>query len=112
MSHEPETPSTAAASSLLRIRYNDQLTRQFVAASIVWGIVGMLVGLLAAPQVMKAWRYDPKAPENAIYYTTSLETKLTYGLFYIGLAAFTAIRSSKQKSCRPPRFTDGVSGAV
>lgn len=53
----------------------------------------VIVALLAAPQVMKAWRYDPKAPENALYYTTSLETKLTFGLFYLGLAAYTAIMS-------------------
>ena len=44
MSHEPENPSTAQP-SLIRITYNDKLTRQFVAASVVWGIVGMLVGL-------------------------------------------------------------------
>jgi len=53
----------------------------------------ILVGLMAAPQVMRAWKYDPSAPENAAYYTTSLETKLTYGLFYVGLAGFTAIMS-------------------
>ena len=53
----------------------------------------VLVGLLAAPQVVKAWKYDPRAPENAIYYTTSLETKLSYGLFYVLLAAFTAVMS-------------------
>jgi len=53
----------------------------------------ILIGLMAAPQVMRAWKYDPNAPENAAYYTTSLETKLTYGLFYVGLAGFTAIMS-------------------
>jgi Zn-dependent protease len=53
----------------------------------------VLVGLMAAPQVMRAWKYDAAAPENAAYYTTSLETKLTYGLFYVGLAGFTAIMS-------------------
>jgi Zn-dependent protease len=53
----------------------------------------VLVGVLAAPQIMRAWKFDPKAPENAAYYTTSLETKLTYGLFYVGLAGFTAIMS-------------------
>ena len=42
---------------------------------------------------MKAWRYDPNAPENAAYYGVSAETKWTYGLFYVGLAAFTAIMS-------------------
>ncbi|MDO9017055.1 MAG: cytochrome-c oxidase, cbb3-type subunit I [Myxococcales bacterium] len=50
MSHEPENPSTAQA-SLIRITYNDKLTRQFVAASVVWGIVGMLVGFIAALQL-------------------------------------------------------------
>jgi Zn-dependent protease len=53
----------------------------------------VLVGLIAAPQVMRALKYDPKAPQNAAYYTTSLETKLTYGLFYIALAGFTAVMS-------------------
>jgi len=50
MSHEPERPSTAQP-SLIRITYNDRLTRQFVAASVVWGIVGMLVGFIAALQL-------------------------------------------------------------
>ena len=42
---------------------------------------------------MRAWKYDSKAPENATYYTISLETKLTYGLFYLALAGFTAVMS-------------------
>ena len=50
MSHEPETPPPAE-SALIRITYNDKLTRQFVGASIVWGIVGMLVGVLIALQL-------------------------------------------------------------
>ena len=48
---------------------------------------------LCGTQVMRAWRYNPQAPENAAYYTTSLETKLTYGIFYVALAGFTAIMS-------------------
>lgn len=53
----------------------------------------LLMGLLAAPQVLRAWRYDPKAPENAAYYAVPNETKFTYATFYIGLAAFTATMS-------------------
>jgi cytochrome c oxidase cbb3-type subunit I/II len=34
-----------------RITYNDWIARWFVAASVVWGIVGMLVGALAALQL-------------------------------------------------------------
>jgi len=41
--------------------------------------------------VMKAFRYDPKAPENAAYYTVSLENKLSYGAMYVGLAAYLAV---------------------
>jgi Zn-dependent protease len=55
----------------------------------------ILVGLLAAPQVIKAWKFDPNAPENAAYYTTTAETRLTYGIYYLALTAFLAIMSSE-----------------
>ncbi len=51
----------------------------------------ILMALLAAPQVMMAFRYDPAAPENRVYYGTSLETKVTYAFFYLGLLVFLAI---------------------
>ncbi len=51
----------------------------------------ILLAILAAPQVWKAWKYDPNAPENIAYYKVSLETKLTYGIYYIALASFLAI---------------------
>jgi len=35
----------------LRIVYNDGVVRQFIAASVIWGIVGMLVGALIALQL-------------------------------------------------------------
>ena len=54
----------------------------------------ILMGLLAAPQVFKAFKYNPAAPENAAYYGVSLETKLTYGILYLGLAAFLAIMTN------------------
>ncbi|MET0385902.1 MAG: cytochrome-c oxidase, cbb3-type subunit I [Polyangiales bacterium] len=34
-----------------RITYDDDITRKFVAASVVWGVVGMLVGALIALQL-------------------------------------------------------------
>ena len=51
----------------------------------------VLIAILAVPQVMKAWRYDPSAPENRAYYGVSMEHKVTYGAAYIGLAAFLAV---------------------
>jgi Zn-dependent protease len=51
----------------------------------------IIVAVLAAPQLMKAWRYDPKAPENVAYYGVPLQTKLEYGAAYLALAALLAV---------------------
>lgn len=51
----------------------------------------VLMAILAVPQVMKAWRFDPNAPENRAYYAVSPEQRLQYGVMYIGLAAFLAL---------------------
>jgi Zn-dependent protease len=51
----------------------------------------LLVGILAIPQVLKAWHYDAKAPENQAYYGVSTETKVTYGGAYLALVAFLAV---------------------
>jgi Zn-dependent protease len=51
----------------------------------------VIVVVLAVPQLMKAWRYDPKAPENVAYYGVALQTKVEYGLAYLALAALLAV---------------------
>jgi Zn-dependent protease len=53
----------------------------------------ILMAILAAPQAWKAFKFDPKAPENAQYYATSLENKLTYGVLYLALAGYLAVMS-------------------
>ena len=53
----------------------------------------VLIAILAAPQVIKAFRYDANAPENVQYYGVSLEHKLTYGTLYLMLAAYLAVMS-------------------
>ena len=53
----------------------------------------ILIAVLAAPQLMKAWRYDPDAPENRAYYSISNESRLTYTVYYIGLVVFLAMMS-------------------
>lgn len=50
-----------------------------------------LIAILAAPQVLKAIRYDPSAPENRAYYAIPASKKLEYGVMYLGLAAALAI---------------------
>lgn len=64
-------------------------------AMFLWRPSPMLivVALLAVPQLGRAIRYNPNLPENAAYYGTSTETKVTYGLYYLALAAFLAVMS-------------------
>ena len=50
----------------------------------------VLIAILAAPQFMKAFSYDADDPENSAYYGVSTETRMTYGLSYLGLALFLA----------------------
>ncbi len=51
----------------------------------------IVIAILAIPHVMKAWKYDPKAPENQAYYSVPLETKIEYAVVYLGLAALLAV---------------------
>jgi len=51
----------------------------------------IIIAILATPQLMKAWRYDPSTPENIAYYGTSLQTKLEYAGTYLALAALLAV---------------------
>jgi len=43
--------------------------------------------LLAFPQLIKAWKYDPHAPETRAYYTISAKQRFEYVAMYLGLAA-------------------------
>ncbi|MFX5968846.1 hypothetical protein ABTE68_20790, partial [Acinetobacter baumannii] len=51
----------------------------------------LIVLILAIPQLISAWRYDPGAPENLAYYGVPLQTKLEYGGAYLALAALLAV---------------------
>ncbi|MSQ59405.1 MAG: site-2 protease family protein [Betaproteobacteria bacterium] len=53
----------------------------------------ILMALIAAPQVWKAIKFDPNAPENAAYYTVPSAKRWEYAIWYIGLAAFLAVMS-------------------
>jgi len=66
-----------------------------LVALFLWRPSPMLIviAVLAIPQLRRAFNYNPALPENAAYYRTSLETKVTYGAYYLALAGFLAIMS-------------------
>lgn len=53
----------------------------------------ILMALMAAPQVWKAIKFDPKAPENLVYYSVPAAKRWEYGIWYVGLIAFLATMS-------------------
>jgi Zn-dependent protease len=50
-----------------------------------------VIAVISFPQVMRAWHYDPKAPENIAYYGAPLQTKIEYGAVYLGLTALLCV---------------------
>ena len=51
----------------------------------------IVVGLLAIPQLKAAWRGD--AGPTPEYYNVKLDTRVNYGVLYLGLVAFLAVMS-------------------
>jgi Zn-dependent protease len=51
----------------------------------------ILVGLLALPSVIQAWRYNPNDPAHAAYRDVPNKVRYEYGIMYLGLTAFLAI---------------------
>src|SRR5262249_48709445 len=51
------------------------------------------IAVLAVPQLVKAWKFDPQAPENAAYYAVASAKRFEYTLYYVALAGFLAVMS-------------------
>lgn len=51
----------------------------------------ILVAIMAFPQLVKAWKFDPNAPENKAYYNAKGATKFEYAVLYLGLAIILAL---------------------
>jgi Zn-dependent protease len=62
-------------------------------AMLIWrpSPVLAIVAVLSVPQLIKAWKYDPKAPENVAYYGVPAQIKLEYGALYLALTAYLAV---------------------
>ena len=51
----------------------------------------VLIALMAAPQLWKAWKYRSDSEEAQTYYAVSGATRLEYATYYIVLLAFLAV---------------------
>ncbi len=89
-----------------KVLYDDKVVRAFLFATVAWGIIGMLVGVVLALQL--AWW-----PANQTEYFTfgrlrPLHTNAVIFAF-AGNAIFTAVYYSTQRLCKARMFSDKMS---
>jgi cytochrome c oxidase cbb3-type subunit I/II len=87
--------------------YDDAIVRRFLTATIVWGIVGMLVGLVIAVQ-MALPAANLGLPFTSFGRLRPLHTNAVIFAF-AGNAIFAAIYYSTQRLCRARMFSDTLS---
>jgi cbb3-type cytochrome c oxidase subunit I len=96
-----ETPQAVPA----LIRYDDKIVRMFTLATVVWGFVGMLVGLIIALQ-LPFWQAN-LGPYLSFGRLRPLHTNAVIFAF-AGNAIFAAVYYSTQRLCKARMFSDGL----
>ena len=77
------------------IEYNDKVVRQFLLATVIWGAVGMLVGLLVASQ-LNFWRLNFNLPWLTFGRLRPLHTNAVIFAF-VGNMMFAGVYYSTQR---------------
>lgn len=90
-----------------KFSYDNRIVRDFALATMIWGVVGMLVGLIIAFQI-----YIPALNFSTQYITFSrlrpLHTNAVIFAF-VGNAIFMGIYYSLQRVCKARMFSDALS---
>ncbi len=90
-----------------RFAYDNRTVRDFAIATIIWGIIGMIVGLLAATQL-----FHPAANLGSQYTTFGrirpLHTNAVIFAF-VGNAIFMGVYYSLQRLCKARMYSDMLS---
>jgi cytochrome c oxidase cbb3-type subunit I/II len=92
---------------LERFSYDNKIVKQFGIATIFWGVVGMLVGLLIASQL-----FDPALNFNLQYTTFGRIRPIhTNALIFafVGNAIFMGVYHSLQRLCKSRMYSDWLS---
>ncbi len=103
------------------ITYDDKSVRRFMIASLFWGIIGMLVGVLAATQ-LSWWQMNGKFLETLTFGAINAEgiSFLTFGRLrplhtnavifaFVGNMMFAGIYYSTQRLCKVRTASDWLS---
>ena len=103
---EPQ-PTARAVAGVETFKYDNRIVRAFAIATVLWGVVGMSAGLLAAVQLF--W---PEANLNLQFISFGrlrpLHTNAVIFAF-VGNGMFTGIYYSLQRLCKARMFSDKLS---
>ena len=93
--------------SLETFKYDDSIVRKFTIATLLWGVVGMLVGLLAATE-LAFWQVNGGIPWLTFGRIRPLHTNAVIFAF-AGNAIFAAVYYSSQRLLKARMFSDVLS---
>jgi cytochrome c oxidase cbb3-type subunit I/II len=91
----------------ITIHYNDKVVRQFLLASVIWGAVGMLVGVLIASQ-LNYWRANFDLPWLTFGRLRPLHTNAVIFAF-VGNMMFAGVYYSTQRLVKARLASDFLS---
>ena len=106
MTHAASPAATATGTRLDSFSYDDAIVRKFLWATIIWGLVGFLMGLVVAMQM--AWPAMNLAPWFSFGRLRPLHTNAVIFAF-AGNAIFTGVYYSTQRLLKARMFSDGLS---
>ncbi|MEX0798346.1 MAG: cytochrome-c oxidase, cbb3-type subunit I [Bacteriovoracaceae bacterium] len=89
------------------ISYNDHVVKQFLVATVVWGVVGMLIGLLLAAQLAD-WNFNFGLEWLTFGRLRPLHTNAIIFAF-VGNGIFAGVYHSTQRLCKTRIFSDMLS---
>jgi cytochrome c oxidase cbb3-type subunit I/II len=88
-------------------KYDDAIVRKFIIATLIWGVVGMLVGVIIALQ-LAYWPLNTGLPWLTFGRLRPLHTNAVIFAF-AGNAIFAGIYYSTQRLCKARMFSDILS---
>ena len=93
-------------SQIETFRYDDEIVRKFLLATIVWGVVGLLLGVIIATQLV-FWETN-LGPWFSFGRLRPLHTNAVIFAF-VGNGMFAGIYHSMQRLCKARMFSDALS---
>ena len=93
-------------SQIETFRYDDEIVRKFLLATIVWGVVGLLLGVIIATQLV-FWQTNL----GPWFYFGRLRPLHTNAVIFafVGNGMFAGIYHSMQRLCKARMFSDALS---